>query len=85
MREEILQAAEQMVQDRGLEAVSFQQLADAVGLSKATVFHHFRSKDVLTSALIERCHSTDYEQYTQVLQRKKTAPKKLRRIAKIYD
>ena len=30
MREQLLDAAEKMVQERGLNAVSFQQLADAV-------------------------------------------------------
>ena len=37
-----------MVQDRGLNAVSFQDLADAVGLRKPSVFHHFRNKEELT-------------------------------------
>ena len=54
MRETILDAAQALVQDRGLNAVSFQDLADAVGLKKPSLFHHFRSKDALAAALMER-------------------------------
>ena len=40
-----------MVQDRGLNAVSFQDLADAVGLRKPSVFHHFKNKEELYASL----------------------------------
>ena len=51
MRERVLDAAEEMVQERGLAAVSVQQLADAVGLSNASVFHHVPNKQAVAEAL----------------------------------
>ena len=85
MRENILDAAEQIVQEKGLDAVSFQQLATAVGLSKASVFHHFKNSDALAAALIERCRSKYGAEYHEIEVKQKTAPKKLRRIAKSFD
>lgn len=85
MREEILDAAEQIVQEKGLEALSFQQLATAVGLSKASVFHHFRNSNALATALIERCSSKYGAEYKEIGMKQKTAPKKLRKIVKSFD
>lgn len=85
MRDKILDAAEQMVQDRGLNAVSFQDLADAVGLRKPSVFHHFKNKEELTLALIDRCATKHGPQYAEVIARSISAPEKLRQIAKIFE
>ena len=85
MREKLLDAAEQMVQDRGLNAVSFQQLADAVGLSKPTVFHHFHSKEDLAQALVDRCRGKYGDLYGRVVDSDLTAPEKLRQIAGIFE
>lgn len=85
MREEILNAAETIVQDKGLDALSFQQLATAVGLGKASVFHHLRSKDALASALIERCRFKYGAEYSEIAGRPKPALKRLRKIAKSFD
>lgn len=85
MRESILDAAEQMVQERGLSAVSFQQLADSVGLSKPSVFHHFPNKAALASALVERCQSKYGAEYGRVINDELDAPEKLRQIAGIFE
>jgi TetR/AcrR family transcriptional repressor of nem operon len=37
----------------GYEALSLQQLADGLGIRKASIFHYFASKDDLACALIE--------------------------------
>ena len=86
MREKLLDAAQTLVQDRGLNAVSFQDLADAVGLKKPSVFHHFRSKDALAQSLLERCRTTYGARYGEVLSRKDlNEPEKLREIARIFE
>ncbi|MFG0259116.1 MAG: TetR/AcrR family transcriptional regulator [Phycisphaerales bacterium JB041] len=85
MREQVLDAAEEMVQERGLAAVSFQQLADAVGLSKASVFHHFPSKEAVAEALVDRCQSKYGPAYGAVIDSDLTAPEKLVRIAAIFE
>ena len=85
MRERVLDAAEAMVQERGLAAVSFQQLADAVGLSKASVFHHFPNKDEMAKALVDRCRTKYRAGYDAVIESDAPAPEKLERIAKLFD
>ena len=85
MREKLLDAAEELVQSRGLNGVTFQDLADAVGLRKPSVFHHIRNKEELACALIDRCSSKHGPQYASVVESELTAPEKLRRVAEIFE
>ncbi|MCA9143293.1 MAG: TetR/AcrR family transcriptional regulator [Planctomycetaceae bacterium] len=85
MKEKILDAAEKMVQDRGLNAVSFQDLANAVELRKASIFHHFPNKEALARALIERCGSKHRPEYAAVVDSNASAPEKLRGLAGIFE
>ena len=84
MRERLLDAAEEMVQERGLSAVSFQQLANAVGLSKPSVFHHFPTKEALASALVERCQTKYGPEYAAIIDDDLPAPEKLRTVAAVF-
>ena len=84
MREKLLDVAEQLVQDRGLNAVSFQNLADAVGLSKPSVFHHFANKGALAEALLERCRTHYGAEYDAIVSDDANAVDKLNRIAALY-
>ncbi len=86
MREQILDAAQDLVQDRGLDAVSFQDVANAVGLKKPSLFHHFANKNALIIALLERCQSTYGATYRSVLDDSKIdALTKLRKIANLFE
>lgn len=86
MRERLLDAAQELVQDRGFNGVSFQALADAVGLKKPSVFHHFRSKEDLASSLLERCRTTYGARYAEILERTDLdEPSKLRGIAAVFE
>src|SRR6476620_8034317 len=46
-RERIAQEARPLFVARGFNAVSMQQIADAAGVNKATLYHHFRDKEEL--------------------------------------
>jgi TetR/AcrR family transcriptional regulator len=46
-RERLLASAQRLFAERGYASVSIQQIALAAGLSKATVFHHFPTKESL--------------------------------------
>lgn len=86
MREKLLDAAQGLVQDRGFNGVSFQDLADAVGLKKPSVFHHFRNKDELARSLMERCRTTYGARYGEILEREEMSePEKLREIARVFE
>lgn len=53
-REAIMQAARPMVQARGYNALSFRDLAAAVGVKSASVHYHFPTKGDLAAALARR-------------------------------
>ncbi|MEZ4500789.1 MAG: TetR/AcrR family transcriptional regulator [Thermomicrobiales bacterium] len=51
-RNRVLDAAYPLFVQQGYKAVSMQQIADAVSINKATLYHHFRSKDDLFLAVV---------------------------------
>jgi TetR/AcrR family transcriptional repressor of nem operon len=55
-RTRLLDAAQDLVQRVGANAMSYQHLSDAVGIRKASIHHHFPTKEDLLNALIDRYH-----------------------------
>jgi AcrR family transcriptional regulator len=53
-RDEILARAAELFAARGYRATSLAELAEAAGIAKPTIFHHFRSKQDILSALYAR-------------------------------
>src|SRR5262245_21085379 len=68
-REEIIDQATRLFAERGYEGTSMADLADRVGMRKASLFYHFASKDVLYAAVLERLVSA----VAEVVQRAATA------------
>ena len=58
-RQEILEAALELFSVQGYEATSISQLAEAVGIRKASLYSHFENKQAILDALIQ----TTLEQY----------------------
>jgi len=54
MRAQILDAALALVQTRGYDGFSYADVAEAVGIRKPSVHHHFPTKGDLALALVER-------------------------------
>jgi AcrR family transcriptional regulator len=50
LRDEILQAARELVAEKGFAATSMDELASRVGISKPTLYSHFATKDDLVVA-----------------------------------
>ena len=44
-KEKILQTAAKMFSERGYDKVTMREIADAVGIKAATIYHHFSSKE----------------------------------------
>lgn len=51
---QILRAAETLFAERGLHSVSMQDIADAAGVARATVFNRFGSKQLVLDAITAR-------------------------------
>jgi AcrR family transcriptional regulator len=52
-RDDILQAAAEVMRHSGYEAIRMTDIAAAVNLTAASLYHHFRSKDALLLAVLE--------------------------------
>lgn len=53
-RDRILREARALFTRHGFAAVSMQQIAGAAGVNKATLYHHYRDKEALFLAVVER-------------------------------
>jgi len=53
-RERILNSAQRLIQTRSFHGFSFQDIADEVGVRKASLYHHFDSKDDVAVAMLQR-------------------------------
>jgi len=53
-KKEILNAAEKFFADRGYEAATVNDILDAVKIAKGTFYYHFKSKEDVLDALIEK-------------------------------
>ena len=46
-KKQIMDTAEELLQKRSFSSFSYQDLSDQIGISKATIHHHFPTKDDL--------------------------------------
>ena len=53
-RARILDIGEQLLLERGYAGFSYQDIADSVGIRKASIHHHFATKEDLGRAIIQR-------------------------------
>ncbi len=57
-KEQILDVAEELLQTNSFSSFSYQDLSDRIGISKASIHHHFPTKDELCYSLIARHRTT---------------------------
>ena len=53
-RDKILNSAQRLIQTRSFHGFSFQDIADEVGIRKASLYHYFPSKDEVAIAVLKR-------------------------------
>ena len=53
-RNEILDAAERLMESKGYEQMTVQDIVDELQIAKGTVYHYFTSKEAVLGALVER-------------------------------
>jgi TetR/AcrR family transcriptional regulator len=78
-RDRILEAAEDLFARRGYAGVGMSEIAEAVGLRKSSLFHHFRTKAQLHAATVERILSQVDSELTRSLAQGGTAVERLDR------
>jgi TetR/AcrR family transcriptional repressor of nem operon len=53
-KQKILMVAQNLIQSKGFNGFSFADIADSVGIRKASIYHHFPTKVALGTALIDQ-------------------------------
>ena len=57
-KNEILDTAEQLFASRGFDNTSTNDIINAIGIARGTLYHHFKSKEEILDAVIERISET---------------------------
>lgn len=73
-RAAVLDAAEAVVNRRGIGALTLDAVAAQAGLSKSGLLHHYRSKDALIGAMVRRRVEEWRAQYTAAIDRQPHGP-----------
>ncbi|MFZ5909525.1 MAG: TetR/AcrR family transcriptional regulator [Chloroflexota bacterium] len=83
-RDDILDAAAQVFRQKGFHGASMADIADAVKLQKASLYHHVSSKQEILLALLDRALDLLIEQIGGVASQSLPADEKLRQMTRAY-
>ena len=83
-RSDIIQSAAQIFRQKGYHAASMQDIADAVGLQKASLYHHVRSKQDILAAILDAALDRLIGELQAVVDSDLPAQAKLRAAMKAY-
>ncbi|WP_339218718.1 TetR/AcrR family transcriptional regulator [Paenibacillus sp. FSL W7-1332] len=72
-RNEILDAADELFAQKGFDGTSTNDILEKVGIARGTLYHHFKSKEDIMDALIDR-YSDGLLDAAQVIAADKTIP-----------
>src|ERR1041385_6785950 len=81
----IMDAAQELIQRRGANAMSYQDISEAVGIRKASIHHHFPTKDDLIEAVIERYAEYAFGLMDGIFASKLDPAAKLRNYAGLFE
>ncbi len=83
-RAQILESAAQIIRQKGFHAASMQDIARAVNLQKASLYHHFSSKQEILLELLDQALDLLSERVSRVQGLDIPVEEKLRRAMQMY-
>ncbi|MFG1671719.1 TetR/AcrR family transcriptional regulator [Streptomyces sp. Y7] len=83
-REELLRAAVEQIEARGVAAVRIADVASVLGVSNALVLYHFDTKEKLVAAAFTHAAEGDLAHLRRLLGRRTTALRRLRAAVRWY-
>jgi len=83
-RDDILDAAAQVFRQKGFHGASMADIAGAVNLQKASLYHHVSSKQEILLALLNRALDMLFEQMVVFTEQPLPADEKLRQMIHVY-
>ena len=81
----ILDTAEALVQTIGANAMSYQHISEAVGIRKASIHHHFPTKENLLEALVARYEDCFMRLIDNIEQSNKSGLAKLKEYIALFE
>ena len=81
----ILMVAQNLIQRVGVNAMSYRDISDAIGIRKAGIHYHFPTKDELLSTLIDRYSEYVLEMLEQIIESPEAPETKLRRYCALFE
>ncbi len=81
----MLNIAERLAQTRGFNGFSYSDIAAELGIAKASLHHHYRTKSDLGQALMQRYGENFDTALAEIDRSKDDAAGKLSRYAKLYE
>ena len=82
--EQIFTEAVRIFREKGYHAASMQNIADAVGLRKASLYHYISSKEQLLSKIFERSTGALTQELEAIIASKDSPTEKLRRAIQAH-
>lgn len=83
-RQDILLAAQAIVQDEGVEAVTLASVASALGMTKPALYHYFPSKDALLRNLVTSLIDDELETLIAATEAQDSAEKTLGALIRAF-
>ncbi len=83
-RNDILEAAAQVFRQKGFHGASMQDIAEAVNLQKASLYHHVSSKQEILLELLDRALELLLERISAICGQDLPADEKLRQMVRAY-
>ena len=83
-RENILEAAAQVFRQKGFHGASMQDIAKAVNLQKASLYHHVSSKQEILLALLDHALELLFERISAISNQSIPADEKLQQMVRAY-
>ncbi|MEU8569546.1 TetR/AcrR family transcriptional regulator [Streptomyces pathocidini] len=84
-RDELLRAAVEQIEERGVAALRIADVAAALGVSNALVLYHFSTKEKLVAAAFEYAAEADLERLRVLVGRGGSALRRLRSAVRWYS
>lgn len=81
----IMDAAQALIQRGGVNAMSYQDISDAVGIRKASIHHHFPTKDSLIEAVLQRYAAYFFRLVDEIFSSEVDPAAKLRKYAALFE
>ncbi len=83
-RDDILQAAAEVLRRNGYEATTMKDIAAQVNLTAASLYHHFSNKDALLLAVLEVGLEYAIEQIEPIVASDRSSAEKLREMVRLH-